>query len=225
MLPAPNLDDRRLPGSRRRRQATGAAALPDVDRPQRVRSGRDPDRGVRADGRPADLPAEPGPRPALHQVPRADRGRAAAAGGGQGRGDLLAVRAAAADRAGPQRDPGGHAAHRRQRPGRLHHDPRAGDRAVRLRPRRVAPVGRLAGRQHRGSRRRRLPLLLLAHRLPATRCWSGCPTRCRAARCCSGWTAGCRVAGSIRAGRRWSGRPGPVRAGRPARSARTRPAD
>ena len=143
----------------------------------------------------------------------------------QGEVDLLAVRTAAAAGGGPRRDPGGDAADRRQRPRRLHHDPRAGDRAVLVRARRRAPGRRLAGRQHRGARRRRLPLLLLAHRLPATRCWSACPTPCRAARCCSGWTAGCPARASIRAGRRWSGRRGPTRAGRPAMSARTRPAD
>ena len=41
------------------------------------RPGRHADRGVRPDGGPADLPAEPGPGPALRQVPRADRPAAA----------------------------------------------------------------------------------------------------------------------------------------------------
>ena len=72
-----------LPGSGRRRETAGPATLPGMDRPQRLRPRGDADRGVRADGRPAHLPAEPGAGPALHQVPRADRRRAAAAGGGQ----------------------------------------------------------------------------------------------------------------------------------------------
>ena len=86
-----------LPGPRRRRQAPGPAALPGVDRPQRVRPRRHADRGVRPDGRPADLPAQPGARPALREVPRADRRRAAAAGRGPRCGHLLAVGAPAAD--------------------------------------------------------------------------------------------------------------------------------
>ena len=52
----------------------------------------------------------------------------------RGHVDVLAVRAAAADRAGPRRDRGGHPAHRHPRPGGLHHHSRAGDRAVHVRP-------------------------------------------------------------------------------------------
>ena len=42
-----------LPGPRRRRQAARPAALPGVDRPQRLRPGRHAHRGVRLDDRPA----------------------------------------------------------------------------------------------------------------------------------------------------------------------------
>ena len=84
--PHPNLDDRDFQDSGRRRQAAGPAALPDLDRPQRLRPGRHADRGVRPDGRPADLPAEPGAGPALRQVPRADRAASSPAGRGARRG-------------------------------------------------------------------------------------------------------------------------------------------
>ena len=75
---APDSEPRRppLPGPRRRRQAPGPAALPGVDRPQRLRPGRHADRDVRLDDRPAALPAQPRARPQLRQVPRADRGAA-----------------------------------------------------------------------------------------------------------------------------------------------------
>ena len=107
MLPAPNLDDRTFQDLVDDAKRLVQTALPRVDRPQRLRPRRDADRGVRPDGRPADLPAEPGARPALRQVPGADRRRAAAAGRRPRPGDVLAVGPAAAAGAGPHRDPGG----------------------------------------------------------------------------------------------------------------------
>ena len=62
-----------LPGARRRRQAPRAAALPGVDRPQRLRPRRHAHRDVRLHDRPAAVPAQPGARPQLREVPRADR--------------------------------------------------------------------------------------------------------------------------------------------------------
>ena len=58
------------------------------------------------------------------------------AGGRAGCRDLLAVGAPTAAGAGPSRVPGGHAAHRRQRPRGLQHDAGTGDRALLLRARR-----------------------------------------------------------------------------------------
>ena len=63
-----------------------------MDRPQRLRSGRHADRDVRVDDRPAPVPAQPRARPALREVPRADRRSAVPADGGQRRGHVLAVR-------------------------------------------------------------------------------------------------------------------------------------
>ena len=72
-LPVPNLDDRALPGPRRRGEADGPATLSRVDRPQRLRPGRHAHRDVRVDDRHAALPPQPGARPSLRQVPRAHR--------------------------------------------------------------------------------------------------------------------------------------------------------
>ena len=203
----------RLPGPRRRRQAPRAAALPRVDRPQRLRPRRHADRGVRADGRPADLPAQPGAGPALREVPRADRRPAVPADGGARDGDVLAVRGAAGDRAGARRDRGGDAAHRHRRPGRLQHH---------RRPRRSCPAssppwppapaggdaqrphavdrGRAAGAGVRGPARR-----------PATRCWSGLSVAVPS--CAVLLRIDCPVGGVGHrpdASRRWRGRRGPA---------------
>ena len=89
----------------------------------------------------------------------------------RGRGDVLAVRPAAADGAGPDRDRGGHAAHRRRRPGRLHHHPRAGDRARARSPAPAShPVGEAPADITAALSGRRVPLLLRARRRSATRC-------------------------------------------------------
>src|SRR5262249_7467332 len=61
-----------LPGPRRRRQAPGAAALPGVDGPQRLRPRGDPDRDVRLPRRPGPLPAQPRAGAQLRHVPRSD---------------------------------------------------------------------------------------------------------------------------------------------------------
>ncbi len=120
MLPAPNLDDRTFQEPRGRGQTAGPATMPRMDGPQRVRPRGDPHRGVRPDGRPADLPPQPGPRPQLRQVPRADRRRAPVSGGGTGRRDVLALGAAATAGADQGRDGGRDAAHGYRRTGRLH---------------------------------------------------------------------------------------------------------
>ena len=72
-LPVPNLDDRRFQDLVDDAKRLVQQTLPGVDRPQRVRPGRDADRDVRLDDRPAALPAQPRPGPELRQVPRADR--------------------------------------------------------------------------------------------------------------------------------------------------------
>ena len=162
-----------LPGPGRRRQAPGAAALPGLDRPQRLRPGRHADRGVRPDGRPADLPAQPGAGPALHQVPRADRRRAAPAGRGPRRRDVLAVGAAAADRRWSAPRP------RSPRRAPTSHEPVvfSTSRELEIVPCAFAASpsspsdGRAADRHDRRARPRRgVRLLRRRRRCPATRC-------------------------------------------------------
>ena len=145
----------------------------------------------------------------------------------RGDGDVLAVGAAAADRAGPRRDRGGHAAHRRRRPGRLHHR-RGPARSCRARsPRgRRASAGGERRRPHHGAAGRRasspcFSAVAAARRRAADR---AVRAPCRPARWCSGWTARSAASASTRATRRWSGRPGPAPAGAPARSTATTPA-
>ncbi len=118
-----------VPGPRRRRQADGDGALPGVDRPQRVRPGRDADRDVRVHDRPAALPAQPRAGPAVRQVPRADRDPAVPADRGAHRADVLAVGAGDLDARDPARHAGGDRASRRRGAGRVQHARRPGDRA------------------------------------------------------------------------------------------------
>ena len=151
MLPAPNLDDRTFQGLVDEAKRLVQTRCPEWTDHNVSDPGRHADRGVRADGRPADLPAEPRPRPELRQVPRADRRRAPAARGRDRAGDVLAVRAAAAAGAGARRDPGGHAAHRHPRPGRLLDPARAEHRALHVHPRRDRARRRRAGRPHGGA--------------------------------------------------------------------------
>ena len=149
------------------------------------------------------------------------------AGRRPGQGHVLAVGAAAAARAGPQRDPGGHAPHRHPRPDRVLDDSRdleivpcafarAGTRAGRRRSRPTTPQA-LSGEPgvrgvlaHAGARRR-----------PADRADA---TLCRPARSPCGWSARWPVSASTRGGRRGSGRPGRAAAGPRARSTTTTPA-
>ena len=69
-----------LPGPRRRREAAASSSTARSGRDHNVsRPGRDADRAVRLDDRPAPLPAEPRPGPQLRQVPRVDRRHAVSA--------------------------------------------------------------------------------------------------------------------------------------------------
>ena len=227
VLPAPNLDDRHFQDLVDDAKRLVQQRCPEWTDHNVSDPGRHADRGVRADGRPADLPAEPGAGPALHQVPRADRRASSPAGGGARQGDVLAVGAAAADRRGPRRDRGGHAAHRCRRPGGLLHGRGPGHRAVLVRtgparsPADGASQPTTPGCWPRAPSVGVLPRSPRAGRRAADRAVA---TPCRRARWCCGWTAPSAASASTRATRRWSGRRGPAPAGAPARSTATRPA-
>ena len=137
-LPSPNLDDRRFQQFVDDAKRLRPAALPGVDRPQRLRPRRDPDRGRGLHGRPAGLPAEPGPGQELPGVPGPVGHQPVPAGPGARRGHLPAVRAAAEHRAGPGRLGDRHAAHRVRGGAGLRHRRAAADRAVRAECRRGA---------------------------------------------------------------------------------------
>ena len=222
-----------LPGPGRRRQAAGAAALPGVDRPQRLRPGRDPDRDVRVHGRPAALPAQPGARLQYMHVPRPDR-REAATRRRRPAADVTFWLSAPPRRG---RDRAGQAevatcADRGDDAGGVRDRRRARDAAVLAEPRDDA--GRRGGAA--GGPR---PTSWLAGRGLA--CFATTPAArrraalrpvdagARAARCCCGWSARSRASASTRAdpplgvGGVGRHRLGGVR-GRPGRDRRAQPA-
>src|SRR5215475_15911444 len=86
-----------LPAAGGRGQAVRPAELPGVDRPQRVRPRCDAHRDVRAHGRPARLPAEPGAGEELPGLPGPAGHPADPAQLGPGRRHVLAVGATAGD--------------------------------------------------------------------------------------------------------------------------------
>ena len=95
-MPAPpNLDDRRFQDLVDDAKRLRPAALPRVDRPQRLRPGRHAHRDVRLHDRPAPLPAQPRARPQLREVPRAASGSACSRRRPPGPRHVLAVGAAA----------------------------------------------------------------------------------------------------------------------------------
>ena len=214
-----------LPAVRRRRQALHPAALPGVDRPQRLRPGCHADRGRRPHGRPARLPAQPGARrrttwpsstcwasPCSRRRRRAPRSRS----GSRRRSRTRRAAPRHRDRDRPHRDRGG---------GGLRRRGRSDDRAVQPLPRAGPARRRQAGRPLAGRARRQGRVGVQPGPLPgdvaALR-----PVRAaaRTARRRCGWTARSTVSASTRASRRWSGRPGRPTAGPPARSPRTPPA-
>ena len=149
-----------LPGPGRRREAARSAALPRVDRPQRLRPGRHPDRAVRMDDGPAPLPCQPHPGPELRQVPGADRDPALPAVRGARRDHVLALRPTAAGGSHPGRHAGRDDPHG-DRPGNRLHDarrpadrPGLGHRGLHVRRRQEARRP-----DHRGAQRSRLPRL------------------------------------------------------------------
>ena len=101
----------------------------------------------------------------------------------RGRGDVLAVGAATADRRGPGGDRGGHAANRCRRSDRVLH--RRQDLDIVpcsfARAGAMPAGGEVVDHTQRAARRRRIRVLQQVRRNPATRCWSACRTRCRPA--------------------------------------------
>ena len=162
-----------VPKPRRRRQAACAATLPRMDRSQRVRPGRDPDRDVRVHGRPDDLQAQPGARPQLRQVPRVDRRAPVPADRGDDPGHLLALRAAGEPDRGPRRRRSRHATRRREqlRCG-VHDQRRTADRALRAQLRLFDPDRGYLAQPHRCPHA--VAVLVL---LPAASARGGAPVR------------------------------------------------
>ena len=134
----------RLPGARVRGAHPDHAALPGVDRAQRLRSRHHADRAVRVDDGDDELPAQPRAGQDLHQPARAARRRAAPADAG--------ARARALHAGGAAR----RADHDRGRRDRCRHGPHGPRGVRRLRGRRdahdrAAAPGRLRRRTATGS--------------------------------------------------------------------------
>ena len=75
-LPSPDLDDRTFQDIVDEAKRLIPEYCPDVDEPQPVRPRRRAHRAVRVDDRDGAVPAQPGARPAVRQVPRPGRHRA-----------------------------------------------------------------------------------------------------------------------------------------------------